>query len=104
MLTDDRLFRRSDLDFPTTRVMQKRLVAAGRVEGEGPLDPALPLHRTSFDVPVPDVWPRRPTQTGKLPPPEGPSIRLARPTGALAGRSARTRTGRSIRRWCEVCH
>ena len=55
MLTEDRPFRRSDPDFPTTRVMQKRLVAAGRVEGEGPLDPALPLHRTSFDVPVPDV-------------------------------------------------
>ena len=35
MLTEDRLFRRSDPDFPTTRIMQKRLVAAGRVGGGG---------------------------------------------------------------------
>jgi len=29
--------RRTDPDFPTTRALQQRLVAAGRVEGEGPL-------------------------------------------------------------------
>ena len=37
MMDDARLFRRTDPDFPTTRAMQQRLVAAGRVEGEGPL-------------------------------------------------------------------
>ena len=37
MLDDTRLFRRADPDFPTTRALQERLVAAGRVEGEGPL-------------------------------------------------------------------
>lgn len=35
MLDDARLFRRNDPDFPTTRAVQQRLVAAGRVEGEG---------------------------------------------------------------------
>lgn len=33
---DLRVFRRSDPDFPITRVVQRRLVDAGRVEGEGP--------------------------------------------------------------------
>lgn len=37
MMDDARLFRRTDPDFPTTRAVQQRLVAAGRVEGEGPL-------------------------------------------------------------------
>src|SRR4051794_640935 len=37
MLDNPRLFRRTDTDFPTTRALQERLVAAGRVEGEGPL-------------------------------------------------------------------
>lgn len=37
MLDNPRIFRRSDPDFPTTEALQKRLVAAGRVEGEGPL-------------------------------------------------------------------
>ena len=37
MLDNPRLFRRTDPDFPTTRAVQERLVAAGRVEGEGPL-------------------------------------------------------------------
>lgn len=39
MMDDTRLFRRSDPDFPTTRAVQARLVAAGRVEGEGPRAP-----------------------------------------------------------------
>lgn len=34
---DLRVFRRSDPDFPTTRAVQRRLVDAGRVDGEGPL-------------------------------------------------------------------
>jgi len=37
MFDSPRIFRRSDPDFPTTRALQDRLVAAGRVEGEGPL-------------------------------------------------------------------
>ena len=37
MMDDARLFRRTDPDFPITRAVQQRLVAAGRVEGEGPL-------------------------------------------------------------------
>ena len=37
MFDNPRVFRRSDPDFPTTRAVQERLVAAGRVEGEGPL-------------------------------------------------------------------
>ena len=37
MFDDSRLFRRTDPDFPTTRAIQDRLIAAGRVEGEGPL-------------------------------------------------------------------
>jgi hypothetical protein len=35
----ERIFRRSDPDFPTTPTLQQRLVAAGRVEGEGPNAP-----------------------------------------------------------------
>jgi hypothetical protein len=31
MLSDTRLFHRSDPDFPTTAILQQRLVAAGRV-------------------------------------------------------------------------
>ena len=37
MMSDIRLFRRTDPDFPTTLATQQSLVAAGRVEGEGPL-------------------------------------------------------------------
>jgi len=37
MFDSTRIFRRSDPDFPTTRAAQERLVAAGRVQGEGPL-------------------------------------------------------------------
>lgn len=39
MFDNPRIFRRSDPDFPTTRAVQDRLVAAGLVEGEGPLAP-----------------------------------------------------------------
>jgi len=34
MMDDARLFRRADPDFPITRAVQQRLVAAGRVEGD----------------------------------------------------------------------
>ena len=37
MFDQPRIFRRSDPDFPTTPALQKQLVAAGKVEGEGPL-------------------------------------------------------------------
>ena len=36
MMNDTRLFRRTDADFPVTKAVQQRLIAAGRVEGEGP--------------------------------------------------------------------
>ena len=45
----------------------------------------LPLHRTSFDVPVPDVWSRRPAQTGKLPLPRR-SVHPLGKTGQGTGR------------------
>jgi hypothetical protein len=37
MFDSPRIFRRSDPDFPTTPAVQRRLIDAGRVEGEGPL-------------------------------------------------------------------
>ncbi len=42
MFDTPRIFRRSDPDFPTTPAIQRRLIDAGRVEGEGPL--ASPPH------------------------------------------------------------
>ena len=36
-MSDARLFRRTDPDFPTTKAAHLRLVIAGRVVGEGPL-------------------------------------------------------------------
>ncbi len=42
MFDNPRIFRRSDPDFPTTPAVQQRLIAAGRVEGEGPLAAARP--------------------------------------------------------------
>ena len=37
MFDSPRIFPRSDPDFPTTQVVQRHLIDAGRVEGEGPL-------------------------------------------------------------------
>ena len=42
MFDSPRLFRRSDPDFPITPAVQRRLIEAGRVEGEGPRAPAAP--------------------------------------------------------------
>ena len=42
MFDSQRVFHRSDHDFPTTPAVQRRLVAAGRVDGEGPLAPNRP--------------------------------------------------------------
>lgn len=68
MLDDTRLFRRTDPDFPTTRAVQARLVAAGRVEGEGPhADAACPQQLGAGSVP---------RSTPRLPIPDGPSIPL----------------------------
>lgn len=68
MLDDTRLFRRSDPDFPTTRAVQQRLITAGRVAGEGPLNPAM-LHRTADAMAIPPAGARHPI-------PAGPSIPL----------------------------
>ncbi len=68
MLDDTRLFRRSDPDFPTTRTVQQRLITAGRVEGEGPLNPAM-RHRTTDAAATPHSGARHPI-------PDGPSIPL----------------------------
>ena len=90
MLTEDRLFRHSDPDFPTTRVMQKI-----------PCSPSTAPVST-FRCRTSGRGDRHRRENSRSP--EGPSIRLARPARALAGRSARTRTGRAIWRRCEVCH
>ncbi len=68
MMDDQRLFRRTDPDFPTTRAAQARLVAAGRVAGEGPLRHG-PDHR-------PGVATRDGGAAVSLPVPDGPSIPL----------------------------
>ncbi len=67
MMSDTRVFRRSDPDFPTTVAVQKRLVAAGRVDGEGP--PCNP--RGALEMP-----PRENVAATPLPIPDGPSIPL----------------------------
>ncbi len=61
MMNDTRVFRRSDPDFPTTVALQRRLIANGRVEGEGPYrQPPIGLaarsriDATSLQLPIPD--------------------------------------------------
>ena len=72
MMSDTRLFRRTDPDFPVTKAAQQRLVDAGRVDGEGParfavgLGVAMPL---AADHPSATMKPT-------LPVPDGPSIPL----------------------------
>ena len=68
MLDNTRLFRRGDPDFPTTPAMQARLVAAGRVEGKGPLAQAR-VQKTAEAV-------AEPRPESRLPLPAGPSIPL----------------------------
>jgi len=65
MMSETRLFRRNDPDFPTTQAVQQRLVDAGRVAGEGPLAaPALgDVSEARLHAPA-------------LPIPDGPSIPL----------------------------
>lgn len=65
MMSDTRLFRRTDPDFPTTQAVQQRLVDAGRVAGEGPL-------ATTALEGVTVAPPHAPA----LPVPDGPSIPL----------------------------
>jgi hypothetical protein len=52
MPSDTRLFHRSDPDFPTTAILQQRLVAAGRVAGEGPLAPPAAAGKVASASPV----------------------------------------------------
>lgn len=54
MFSDRRVFRRTDPDFPTTKAVQDRLVAAGRVAGEGPRAGSAP---TSAPASVPTSAP-----------------------------------------------
>ena len=67
MISDTRVFRRSDPDFTTTLAVQKRLVVAGRVDGEEP--PYIP--RGTLEMPT-----RRDVKAAPLPIPDGPSIPL----------------------------
>ncbi len=71
MMDDARLFRRTDPDFPVTRAVQQRLVAAGRVEGEGPLA-ACAAHASTRIGKAEDAG----TPSPALPEPGGPSIPL----------------------------
>lgn len=68
MFDDARRFRRTDPDFPTTRAAQQRLIAAGRVEGEGPL--ARPIQSLT------DAPGRPAAAAPKLAVPEGPCVPL----------------------------
>jgi len=74
MMTDTRLFRRTDPDFPTTKAVQQRLVHAGRVQGEGPHEPGR-TYTAADRQPVSDGAPRG-QPLAHLPLPEGPSIPL----------------------------
>jgi hypothetical protein len=67
MMNDTRVFRRSDPDFPTTVALQRRLIANGRVEGEGPYR----------QVPIGLATPsRRNATSAQLPIPDGPAVPL----------------------------
>jgi hypothetical protein len=74
MMTDTRVFRRTDPDFPITAAVQRRLIADGRVEGEGP-------HRQfptgpAISPAAPAGSPGKATTSGQIPVPDGPSIPL----------------------------
>ncbi len=67
MMNDTRVFRRSDPDFPTTVSLQRRLIANGRVEGEGPYrQPTIGLATPS----------RKIATSSQLPVPDGPAVPL----------------------------
>jgi hypothetical protein len=67
MMNDTRVFRRSDPDFPTTAALQRRLIANGRVEDEGPYrQPTISLATPS----------RKITTSLQLPVPDGPAVPL----------------------------
>ncbi len=61
---DLRVFRRSDPDFPTTRAVQRRLVDAGRVDGEGPLARPAPGSPVAPDSGSGVLQPRTPQPSG----------------------------------------
>ena len=75
MHSDTRLFHRADPDFPTTQVLQQRLIAAGRVAGEGPL-----AHRPGAGKSPPS--PRRTTPRPVPPPVERPHAPCVEPPAA----------------------
>ncbi len=72
MMSDTRLFRRTDPDFPVTKAAQHRLIDAGRVEGEGPL--RLPTGAGASASGQARPSSSLPSTT--LPVPDGPSIPL----------------------------
>ena len=72
MMSDTRLFRRTDPDFPITKAAQQRLVDIGRVEGEGPARFVMGIGAA---VPPGADRPGA-TTTATLPVPDGPSIPL----------------------------
>lgn len=76
MMSDTRLFHRSDPDFPTTRAVQQRLIDSGRLAGEGSLARSLTPSRSAAAKPSRTA--PSPTAQGSpgLPVPDGPSISL----------------------------
>jgi len=75
MMSDTRLFRRTDPDFPTTKAVQQRLVNAGRVEGEGPQLICRPADEPSLAADR-AIDAAHDAQLPRLTPPAGPSIPL----------------------------
>jgi len=77
MMSETRLFRRDDHDFPTTKATQQRLIDAGRVEGEGPNRLPVHLHSPNGMAGSRGLVSRLPSpQSGTPILPDGPSIPL----------------------------
>ena len=77
MMSETRLFRRDDHDFPTTKATQQRLIAAGRVEGEGPNRLPVHLHSPNGTAGSRRLLSRLPAPQPGMPiVPDGPSIPL----------------------------
>ena len=77
MMSETRLFRRDDHDFPTTKATQQRLISAGRVEGEGPNRLPVHLHSPNGTADSRGLVSRLPApQPGSPIVPDGPSIPL----------------------------
>lgn len=76
MMDDARLFRRGDHDFPTTQAAQKRLIDAGRVEGEGPLAYPPPADAGTKEAPARPAPDSPSIASPRTCEPDGPSIPL----------------------------